>query len=544
MSESRSLWFVRTKAKCPLQIRFALSLVSSLLVFSLFGFDAKASEQRTVAFLGLTAKGVSKDVSSNVTDIVATELGSLPEYKLITVEEINAMLGMEKLKDSLGCTDTSCLADIGGSLGADLVLTGSVGQLGELFTVSLSLVNIQKAETEGRGQSQANNLSQLPKAAREAVAQLTGRRVAAAGTQLAGKGSLFLNTTPKGADVFLDGRPYMVRGQSGKTPLTIDDIQAGDHVVKVQVDDLSREIPVLIKPDRINKYAVNLRVVRVKITSVPFDAEAFLDGEPRGTTPVLLPEVPAGRHQLELRKKGFRTAKLDVDVDFEEHRKTGETQVLSANLEPEPVLITCKTTPSDVTLYVDGKAKGTCPGVIRDVLPGTHDLEFEKKGYRTEKRKIQLEPAKPIVIELVLAELKAHAEFVSSTETHGTFEMVSAVTAGVLLAGSGAMTLLAMSDKKNADDADKTYQTALATSDIESAKADRKKFSDAYKQKTMIGLGLLGAGVAATGLFAFLFFTPPDEPDYSAHTEVLPVAVAPFMDPVSETIGLASRISF
>jgi len=43
------------------------------------------------------------------------------------------MLGFEQKKQLSGCTDTSCMVAIGGALGVDKIVTGTVGKLGESY---------------------------------------------------------------------------------------------------------------------------------------------------------------------------------------------------------------------------------------------------------------------------------------------------------------------------------------------------------------------------------------------------------------------------
>ena len=68
----------------------------------------------------------------------------------ITKDDINAMLGVEKLKDLLGCDTTVCITELGGAAGADLVLHGNVGQMGASYALNLSIVGVTDGSVIGR----------------------------------------------------------------------------------------------------------------------------------------------------------------------------------------------------------------------------------------------------------------------------------------------------------------------------------------------------------------------------------------------------------
>ena len=45
------------------------------------------------------------------------------------------------------CTsDTSCLVEIGGALGVDYLVSGSVGKLGDAFVIILKLMDVHEAK--------------------------------------------------------------------------------------------------------------------------------------------------------------------------------------------------------------------------------------------------------------------------------------------------------------------------------------------------------------------------------------------------------------
>jgi hypothetical protein len=68
--------------------------------------------------------------------------------RVTSPKDIAAVLGLERQKQMLGCSsDVSCIAELGGALGVDAILYGSVVKGGSSFTVTLRLINARDAQT-------------------------------------------------------------------------------------------------------------------------------------------------------------------------------------------------------------------------------------------------------------------------------------------------------------------------------------------------------------------------------------------------------------
>ncbi|MBI5526673.1 MAG: hypothetical protein HY897_10105 [Deltaproteobacteria bacterium] len=123
-----------------------------------------------IAFFQFDAQGVEQKVANIVTDMFLHEVSKMRGAKVIGSREIDAMLGYEQKKQMAGCTDTSCMVAIGGALGVDKILMGSVGKLGTSYTLSLKLVDVRAASIESdyakriKGGSEEDFLDIIPEA--------------------------------------------------------------------------------------------------------------------------------------------------------------------------------------------------------------------------------------------------------------------------------------------------------------------------------------------------------------------------------------------
>lgn len=113
--------------------------------------EAKAPlEKKTLLIMNFQIKGdVDPGIASTVNDILASAMVRTGRFKVMTGDDIQSLMALEAGKQATGCESESCLAEIAGALGAELVVTGRVGRLGSLYVVKLSLIEPASASTLG-----------------------------------------------------------------------------------------------------------------------------------------------------------------------------------------------------------------------------------------------------------------------------------------------------------------------------------------------------------------------------------------------------------
>ena len=154
----------------------ALALVALLLAA---GHALAADARPKLAVMDLIANGASRELTSAATSAAANELDRLGVFRLITAEAIRDMLAFENQRQMLGCADTGCIAEIGGALGVDYIISGKVTRIAagaglpETFNVDLTLSNVKKGQREGSvveaGSSEADVLRKVGRAAQRLV---------------------------------------------------------------------------------------------------------------------------------------------------------------------------------------------------------------------------------------------------------------------------------------------------------------------------------------------------------------------------------------
>jgi TolB-like protein len=131
--------------------------------------------QNTVAVMPLRGVDVPKKKVTVLDDLLVVAMDTASPLAVISTQDINAMLGHERLKDAMGCDDISCAAEIGGALGVDYLLTGSVNKLGSNVIVTLHLLNTRTHASLARGKATVRDDEDLyQQAVDQAVRDLLG----------------------------------------------------------------------------------------------------------------------------------------------------------------------------------------------------------------------------------------------------------------------------------------------------------------------------------------------------------------------------------
>jgi hypothetical protein len=114
-------------------------------------------------------------------------------------------------------------------------------------------------------------------------------------------GTLTLESTPPGSDVFVDGQP------KGKTPITIP-VAAGKHEIRLARRGVNHVVPVVVEAGKAHVERHTWSNVKpaggLRVTSTPPGAAVLVDGKPQGQTPIELPDLAVGRHTVVIQGRG------------------------------------------------------------------------------------------------------------------------------------------------------------------------------------------------------------------------------------------------
>jgi hypothetical protein len=103
--------------------------------------------------------------ASALTELFGGAIEDQEVFRATTTRDLSAMLGLEKMKQMAGCTeDTSCLAEIAGSLGVEYLASASIGSLEGRLVVSGRLVDTKRAAVMTRSSETVASRAEVPEA--------------------------------------------------------------------------------------------------------------------------------------------------------------------------------------------------------------------------------------------------------------------------------------------------------------------------------------------------------------------------------------------
>ena len=113
--------------------------------------------------------------------------------------------------------------------------------------------------------------------------------------------SLSITSTPIKAEVSIDKR-YI-----GKTPLTIDDIKKGQHIVLIRKDNYKDcEESILVNENK----RINIELIKssytISIYSTPSGAGVYFNGSYKGNTPINVEVIKGSSYDIKLEKDGYQ----------------------------------------------------------------------------------------------------------------------------------------------------------------------------------------------------------------------------------------------
>ena len=113
---------------------------------------------------------------------------------------------------------------------------------------------------------------------------------------------LEIRSDPEGASIFINSR------LAGATPLRIVNLEPGAYAVRLEKSGrqpVTRRVSLAGRGAALNEVLPEVETGKLIVGLKPDGAEVLLDGVLLGHTPLTLPKVPAGMHELVVRKTNF-----------------------------------------------------------------------------------------------------------------------------------------------------------------------------------------------------------------------------------------------
>lgn len=377
---------------------------------------------KTISVLNLDPNGLTIQEAKIITDRIRSTLPRLGVYNVQERGKMEAIFDEMKFQLS-GCASEECVVQAGQLLGAEKMLYGSVGHLGNFFTLELMILDVETGSIEQTCSYEVQgDIGRLLKGAEEALSELldldysgdtssganqpTGNPIQSAFTGIGGR--LDIETSPTGASVFLDGE------ELGKTPLTKQNIRPGSQVLLLRLEnyqDHSQNIQ--IESGEIEKIDCSMNSVfgelQIIIQDQP-EMEIMFNGEQVNLGDFPIRNLTQGVYPLTILCSGFFPVDTTVAIF------SNETTELQIDLERNSAELIVYTIPNQATIIINNTQYDESPVSIKNNKLGNHfEIEISKDYFYTITDSLQIVNAttieKQYILKPMMGKLKIETDF-------------------------------------------------------------------------------------------------------------------------------------
>ncbi len=126
-----------------------------------------------MAVWDLAARNTPITHAQELTSILVSEITKVRKYEVYSQENIRTLAGWTEERMKLGCTSSQCLTALG-QMDIVKLVSGSVGKIGDTYTISLNLFDTQNAKAENAVSEFSRSENELISSMQKAVKRLLG----------------------------------------------------------------------------------------------------------------------------------------------------------------------------------------------------------------------------------------------------------------------------------------------------------------------------------------------------------------------------------
>ncbi len=186
----------------------------------------------------------------------------------------------------------------------------------------------------------------------------------------------------RGVRVGVEDDELPVRVIRGREPLVIEDAEPAPVI---QITRVAEPVPVVGEPvpGGVPAVAGEGGLATILVETIPPGAMVEIDGVEKGTTPLLIRDLPVGRHEIKMTRSGYEEL---------------VRQIMNPGVLPEqpyvmrlrPGTVRMTSIPDGVAVLHGTQVLGTTPLVLADFPIGTHEFGFIKYGYEPVRRQVAI----------------------------------------------------------------------------------------------------------------------------------------------------------
>lgn len=117
-----------------------------LLAVFLISCTVFGQSKSKVAVVDFEANGLKANEAKTITENLRTEISKIGTFRLIERAQSEAILQEQGFQQSGACDSESCNVEMGKLLGVDKLIVGSIGLIGETYSINSKIINVETSE--------------------------------------------------------------------------------------------------------------------------------------------------------------------------------------------------------------------------------------------------------------------------------------------------------------------------------------------------------------------------------------------------------------
>lgn len=220
-------------------------------------------------------------------------------------------------------------------------------------------------------------------------------------------GSLNVQTSPAGADIYVDGQ------YRGYSPSVVSGLTPGTHSLRLQLsgyDEYTGTVTIYSNQRTQFSWAFTplpSTVGSLQVASTPSGASVFLDGSYMGLTPsgdyLDLTSILPGSHTLTLQLAGYTTYTQTVQITSG-GVATVNAALVSSGQSSGTGGLTISSQPAGAEMYLDNVFQGVTPLTLSGISPGSHTVLLTMNGYSDSQMTVNVVAGQVTPLAMTLAE--------------------------------------------------------------------------------------------------------------------------------------------
>lgn len=320
-------------------MKFRKFLLGLLFCLGLFAFsDAQDESKLRIAVIDLNhTGGLSSEEAITLTNRLRSRLVITNAFVVLERGQMEVIL-QEQGFQNMGCTSTECAVEMGKLLNVQMIVSGSIGQVGKIYTVDISLIDIQTAKIEDsfifdHSGEIGGLVKMMETVANDIASRVTGQAPVEEPVKI---GKIIVEVDPNKAEVYLDNN------LAGNAPVSLKEVTVGPHTIKAMSKGYdTEEKEIVVNTDKETKLKIDLKkLFKLSVNSTPSGAQVLINKKEAGQTPYTTTIKEGMQFDLKISLENYKdwTKRIKVKDNIDIKEKLEYTDAYKEQLEKQAKL--------------------------------------------------------------------------------------------------------------------------------------------------------------------------------------------------------------